>query len=381
MYLDSDLSLGDATRVREYGGPFCGGPIALQLAASVPETSLMQEDLLEAGLKELIGPHNGLFMAPILIGFGVDIFLAGIMLKQLTLWWKYAREDRWFIKILMGWCTVFGIIGTVFNLAFCFHIFVYNYGRYTTLAEPSWSSWLGIISPLTSAGVQIFYTDRAYKLSGQNKPLALTILAAILLSVTGGIGSKVTSVSNADPATAGAMAADFIITTAILWFLSRSKSGWVVTDKVVSKLLAISAESQLPPTLLAIAFLIIFAYKTTKAAASPDKVVIDVTSNLTIFFMMVIPKTYIVGFLAVLNARTSLRAVFSSSNEQSSGRRKTEPHNPRKPFTPTLGNFRERNEGDKQVGVEDVDVESLRRVGAGWSEAGSKTGLTWPDHV
>nr|XP_018264403.1 uncharacterized protein I303_02569 [Kwoniella dejecticola CBS 10117]OBR86561.1 hypothetical protein I303_02569 [Kwoniella dejecticola CBS 10117] len=396
--------VADAARMIEIGGPISGGPIMLELAASILEdpsntTAISQEDLLEAGLKELIGPHNGLFMGPILIGFRTDIFLAGIMLKQLTLWWKYAREDRLFIKIIIAWCTVFGIIGTIFNLAFCFHIFVYNYG----------SSWLGLISPLTSAGVQLFYCDRAYKLSGRNKVLALTILSAILLSVIGGIGSKITTVSNADPSkarlattfiyllTAGAMVADFIITAAILWCLARSKSGWNVTDKVVSKLLAISAESQLPPTLLAMVFLIIFAYKTTKAAANPTQVVIDVTSNLTIFFMMVIPKTYIVGFIAVLNARTALRAVFTSSHEASSGRRKqttdfplsvrrggesrgvrittetytkNEPTSPVKAFSSHLAAF---SEGRVQLD----DEESLRRIGGSGSEAGSKTGLTW----
>ncbi|KAK6906941.1 hypothetical protein I203_100930 [Kwoniella mangroviensis CBS 8507] len=154
-------------------------------------------------------------------------------------------------------------------------------------------------------------------------------MSFILTSIIGGIGSKITSESATQTTsttkatifiylyTAGAMAADFTITTSIMWCLSRSKSGFVQTDQIVKKLLAISAETQLPPTLMAISFLIIFAYKTTKAAAHPDEMIIDVTSNLTGFFMMTMPKTYVVGFLAVLNSRMSLRAVMSSKDASS----------------------------------------------------------------
>ncbi|WWC87516.1 uncharacterized protein L201_002406 [Kwoniella dendrophila CBS 6074] len=377
--------------------------------------TLSQGDLLEANLKRLISPYNGLFMGPIIIGFIVDMFLAGIMLKQLISWGSYAKEDRWFIRIIILWCSIFGIIGTVFNLAFCFDIFVYNYGKYSTLTEPQWSSCLGIISSLTSAGVQLFYTDRAYKLSGKNKILALTISSAILLSVIGGIGSKITSVSNADVSkaklattfiyllTAGSMIADFIITAAILYLLSRSKSGFAVTDKIVNRLLAISAESQLPPTLLSIAFLVIFAYKTTKANANPNEVIIDVTSNLTIFFMMIIPKTYIVGFVAVLNARTGLKAVYSATHELVSKTHKTNDfqmtsrrgiesgiqittetythsegytNSPTKPFSSALSIAKE----SSAIEVEDdASVRNMNLRGNG-SEAGSRTGLTWTEN-
>nr|XP_019049962.1 hypothetical protein I302_00382 [Kwoniella bestiolae CBS 10118]OCF28892.1 hypothetical protein I302_00382 [Kwoniella bestiolae CBS 10118] len=251
------------------------------------------------------------------------------MLAQLVKWGSYAVEDRWFIKITVGWCALFGTIASIFNLAYVHYVFVNHFGTYATFASADWSSWLGIIAPLTSAGVQVFYCDRAYKLSKNNKLLAGVIMSLIITSVIGGIGSKITSESATQAAdatkatifiylyTAGAMAADFIITVSIMWCLSKSKSGFVQTDQIVNKLLAVSAETQLPPTLMAISFLIIFAYKTTKAAAHPDQVIIDVTSNLTGFFMMVMPKTYVVGFLAVLNSRMSLRAVISSKDASS----------------------------------------------------------------
>ncbi|WVW79735.1 hypothetical protein I302_101705 [Kwoniella bestiolae CBS 10118] len=293
------------------------GPVLLQLA---PRDA--SSDAMEAGLKAILQPHTGLYLGSIVIGYTTDFLLLGIMLTQLVKWASYATEDRWFIKIIVGWCTLFGILGSIFNLAFVFHVFVKDFGIYSSFSSPDWNSWRPIVASLTSAGVQTFYCDRAYKLSGRNKLLGGVIMLLILTSVTGGIGSKITLQSSASSAatifiyiyTAGAMAADFIITVSIMWGLSRSKSGFVQTDQIINKLLTISAETQLPPTLLAIAFLIVFAYKSAKAAAHPGQVIIDVTTSLDGFFMMIMPKTYIVGFLAVLNARISLRAVASTND-------------------------------------------------------------------
>nr|XP_018264404.1 uncharacterized protein I303_02570 [Kwoniella dejecticola CBS 10117]OBR86562.1 hypothetical protein I303_02570 [Kwoniella dejecticola CBS 10117] len=295
-----------------WGDPTCGGPHFLQLASNDTST-----DAVEEGLKAILKPHTGLYLGPVMIGYIADMVLFGVMIVQMGKWLSYATEDRWFIKIIVGWCALFGTIASVFNLAYVHHLFVNNFGTYGTFASADWSSWLGIIAPLTSAGVQTFYCDRAYKLSGKNMFLGSIIMLFIITSVVGGIGSKITSVTTTEASTGGAMAADFIITTSIMWCLSRSKSGFIQTDQLVNKLLAISAETQLPPTLMAISFLIIFAYKTTKANAHPGEMVIDVTSNLTGFFMMTMPKTYVVGFLAVLNSRVSLKVVMSSKDASS----------------------------------------------------------------
>ncbi|WWC87528.1 uncharacterized protein L201_002418 [Kwoniella dendrophila CBS 6074] len=312
--------------------------IILEIPANIPvippflqrlAVNATEEQIIEENLKAIIKPHDGLYLGPIMIGYIADMVLFGVMISQLVKWASYATEDRWFIKTIVGWCTIFGLIASVFNLAYVHHLFVDNFGTYEPLAKADWSSWLGIIAPLTSAGVQAFYCDRAYRLSGKDKFLALSIIAFMLTSVSGGIGSKITSVETSQSSTyttatifiycytGGAMAADFIITTSIMFYLSRSRSGFAQTDKIVNKLLMISAETQLPPTLMAISFLIIFAYKTTKAAAHPGETIIDVTSNLTGFFMMTMPKTYVVGFLAVLNSRMSLKVSMGDGGESS----------------------------------------------------------------
>ncbi|WVQ83562.1 hypothetical protein IAT38_005703 [Cryptococcus sp. DSM 104549] len=284
--------------------------------------------VLEASIEAIVAPHKGIFLGPVMIAAWFDMVLCGVMIKQLITWWQYAVEDRTLIRIIVIWSTICGLIGTIFDLSYIFQIFVYSFGRYTPLADPeSWKSWLGVIASLTSAGVQVFYTHRVYMLTRQNKILAAVLLFLVAASVAGGIGSKITTKNNDDPVaalkaeifiylyTSAAVVADAIITGVIMWCLGHSKSGWRATDRVVSKMLAVAVETQFPPTIMAVAFLVVFAYKMGKTAAHPDEVIIDVTSNLTGFFMMVMPKTYVVGFLAVLNSRTALRAVMSAQHD------------------------------------------------------------------
>ncbi|OCF34583.1 hypothetical protein I316_03624 [Kwoniella heveanensis BCC8398] len=386
------------------GSVLSGGPIFLKLATGdqVPVDPAAQAEMLEAGLKALMEPHLGLFLGPVMIGLIADLVLFGVMIKQLTMWWEYAREDRWFIKSIVGAAGSESLrpsLLPVYKYVLCYILYQDPSPLFTLRVPEVARTSMGSSKKPYVVTLQVFYTDRAYKLSGKNKPLALLICSAILISVVGGIGSKVSTVNNGDPSaarnatifiylyTAGAMGADFIITSSIM----------------------ISAETQLPPTLMAIVFLIVFAYKTTKAAAHPDQVIIDVTSNLTGFFIrdpvelterdhtsnrrrMVMPKTYIVGFLAVLNARTALRAVFSSSNEPSQRKQNTYALTNRNgqsgvqvttEIYTQADNVDENNNHQRstvyRTGEVPYDEESMGRVEP--SEAGSKVGLTWSDDV
>lgn len=70
------------------------------------------------------------------------------------------------------------------------------------------------------------------------------------------------------------MSADLIITVVIIYGLTRSKTGWVNTDRVsskipsygltadeqtIAKLIRLTFESQMPPTLISLAFMIEFS--------------------------------------------------------------------------------------------------------------------------
>ncbi|WVW84756.1 hypothetical protein I302_106791 [Kwoniella bestiolae CBS 10118] len=69
--------------------------------------------------------------------------------------------------------------------------------------------------------------------------------------------------------------------------------GWSHTDALVKKLLIVTLETQLAPTLMMIAFVIDLSVKPS--------------STIGIFFDILIPKSYTVGYLATLNTRVHLR--------------------------------------------------------------------------
>lgn len=46
------------------------------------------------------------------------------------------------------------------------------------------------------------------------------------------------------------LAGDLITTSVIALFLYRSKTGWSQTDAILTRLLLLTAETQLPPTLM-----------------------------------------------------------------------------------------------------------------------------------
>lgn len=50
-----------------------------------------------------------------------------------------------------------------------------------------------------------------------------------------------------------------LICAVVLWGLLRSRSEWEQTDKMVRRLIRVACESQLPPTIIALANLIDFA--------------------------------------------------------------------------------------------------------------------------
>lgn len=56
--------------------------------------------------------------------------------------------------------------------------------------------------------------------------------------------------------------ADTIITTTILYGLLMVRTGWAHTDKVITRLVRLTFESQLPPSIIALVFLVEFrAYR------------------------------------------------------------------------------------------------------------------------
>ncbi|RXK35624.1 hypothetical protein M231_07104 [Tremella mesenterica] len=90
-------------------------------------------------------------------------------------------------------------------------------------------------------------------------------------------------------------AADVLIAVAIMWALVHSKTGWYQTDKTITRWIRLTFEAQLPPTVLALAYVI-------EWSQTPD-------SLLGALLIALEGKAYGVGLLYSLNARVSMRSM------------------------------------------------------------------------
>ncbi|KAL7418295.1 hypothetical protein Q5752_006751 [Cryptotrichosporon argae] len=267
----------------------------------------------EAAAQIALSGNKGLSFGPFLIGMLIDSILCGVVVHQFIRWYTFAHEDRLFIRGIVFLVLVESIILSGYSCAYICHLFVFNFGRYSQFEQTDWLGWFPLIDVCIIAPVQAFYADRAWRLNKQN-PFVLGVTALlIVVGFAGGLGTKIafslltsaTQVSGIKTFVylwlAGTLAADVAITSAVLHGLYRSRTGWGHTDKLITRLLAVTLESQLLPALIAAAFLIEYR--------------IQADSFIGAFFELIQSKIYVVGLLAVLNSRFGLRADLSGGRE------------------------------------------------------------------
>jgi hypothetical protein len=145
-----------------------------------------------------------------------------------------------------------------------------------------------------------------YHIAGRLRAVLLLVGVPLLLSLVGAIGVCVAGMTDNTIGTtynnfgwmwiAGVAAADIVITVVVLTalFNEASKTTFEPTDTIIRRLIKIACESQLPPTIMAIAMLLDFA--------------IQGDSYYVVFFEMIQGKLYVVGMLYVLNKHADMRS-------------------------------------------------------------------------
>ncbi|OCF38364.1 hypothetical protein I317_07872 [Kwoniella heveanensis CBS 569] len=244
------------------------------------------------------------------------------MFIQLSNYLTYSQEDRKFNKIIVGITTTCSAGVTIFITSCMFELFVYNFGRYTPFATTKLLAYMCLFDIATSTATQLFFAHRAYKLSRHSKILVGIIGVLVLVSICGAVGFVPLYIqSNAASEVsvrktrifiylwlAAGLGADILITSVIMASLLRSRTGWKSTDKTIMKLLAIIVETQLPPTIIILVFLITFGGFAHE-------------NYLDVWPQWVQSKFYTCGLLASLNSRYSLRRAMK--NDSSHGKAKT----------------------------------------------------------
>ncbi|WRT70283.1 uncharacterized protein IL334_007281 [Kwoniella shivajii] len=282
-----------------------------------------EEIATEQAAKAVMSLHHDLNLGTFIFAAGTDALLCGIMISQFISYWTFSSDDRKFNTAIVTITTLSSFCATLFIIVLMFKLFVYNFGFYAPFASVPLLTYMSVFDIIPSTATQIFFTHRVYKLTGRSKILLGLITLLILVSLTGAIGFPITqelyhTFYKSDPVKAnallqshvtmtylwlsGALGADVLITSSIMLSLMRSRTGWKVTDRTITKLIRVVVETQLPPTILLIVFFVlIFGYKDT---------------YLDIFPLWTQSKFYTCGVLASLNSRYSLRRALMNSSSQ-----------------------------------------------------------------
>ncbi|WVQ99703.1 hypothetical protein IAU59_006844 [Kwoniella sp. CBS 9459] len=260
---------------------------------------------LQAFAQYGIGKNKGLYLGPVLLGYAFDSILLGVLVQQ-TIWnMIWSPADRLFNRIILFSTVFMSIVMTIFNDAFLFHIFAQGFGNWYRLVQLDWVMWFPITDCVTVTLVHIFYLERAFQLHGRSIWVPIVVLPFILSSIGGAIASTILASRLPDiyelkatfPAfyvwLGSTVATDLLITSIIFYRLIKSKTGWSETDYLINRLIAISVETQLPSLIVACCFMISYGIKPA--------------AGLNIFFELFHPKVYVIGLVAVLNSRQSLK--------------------------------------------------------------------------
>ncbi|WWC64099.1 uncharacterized protein I303_106706 [Kwoniella dejecticola CBS 10117] len=255
----------------------------------------------EAGAKALFAKDAKFMLQCQMASLIIDTFLAGVLLPQFITYFMYQKDDKLWTKGVVLWCSLWSFAITCYYWAYMSYLFVDCYGLWLPWLEVRWLALMPLFDVLCVCVVQSFFAYRAYLLVRRNKFIYALITALILAAAGGGIG--VTIVFGSQPSLLGAdksgptlitwtattTAADVVIAICILWGLLQSKSGWSHTDKLVTRLIRLTFEAQLPPTFLAMAYVI-------EWSQTPS-------SLLGAVFQALQSKAYTIGLLFTLNAR------------------------------------------------------------------------------
>ncbi|KAK1928069.1 hypothetical protein DB88DRAFT_63929 [Papiliotrema laurentii] len=274
---------------------------------------------MEEAAKAQLSQHIGRNLGPFLLGWIVDAVLFGVMLHQLVLWFANFHTERLYIKITVLWTALLSVITTGYGLYYVWTAFVSGFGLFAQFTNTKKLSYVGLIDVGTILPVQLFYLERAYRLNRESKWIPLMVLPIMITAAVGGLGTFVLSLTLTSVQQmqklhvwfylwlAPTAAADVLLTGLIIYGLCKARTGWTETDRLVNRLIRTSFESQLPGTLVALAFLISFG--------------VQIYSLVNVLFPIILTKVYVVSLLAVLNYRFSLHKPQSANTLDSKQQR------------------------------------------------------------
>ncbi|KAH9912339.1 uncharacterized protein BXZ73DRAFT_107475 [Epithele typhae] len=248
---------------------------------------------------------------PMFFAVVFDTLLYGVLCTHMFLYFTSFQRDPLWMRSLVGACLVVETVHTTLNIISIYIPLVQNFGDYFGLLHASWAAQgTPITTGVVAMLVQWFFAWRI-KIITRSMWIFAAIIFFSLVQISGAVGATI-SVHKIPYSLdfykfqnviivwcIGAVTADVLITTTLVYFLSKRKSGMETTDTLVDKIIRLTVETNLLTFIWNIVDLALY---------------LRITTTLHLVFNLTISKFYSLSLLVSLNARDVWKRDVSSQS-------------------------------------------------------------------
>ncbi|KAH7337102.1 hypothetical protein B0J17DRAFT_666255 [Rhizoctonia solani] len=239
-------------------------------------------------------------LGAILIGTFLNVWLYGILVTQVALYYSVYKHDATWVKLLVAWLMLLDTLNTIFDMGFVYRYAITLFGNFPAQLHSHWFFHLAPLTTVTiAATAQGFFVWRINRLTGC-KWISWGIGLVLAVQFVAGTATTIGAFKVVDFTRFGEMKvqisvwlvtsaiADTAITVVLSWYLHSHRTGFSKTDGIITRLVRITVQTGLITTVWALVDLIMYLF---------------VPNPLHLLFNLPLPKLYSNSLLSTLNAR------------------------------------------------------------------------------
>ncbi|CAE6346172.1 unnamed protein product [Rhizoctonia solani] len=246
-------------------------------------------------------------LGAILIGTFLNVWLYGILVTQVTLYYSVYKRDATWIKLLVAWIMLLDTLNSIFDMGFVYRYSITLFGDFPAQLHSHWFFHMvqpaiytaPLMTVTIAATTQGFFAWRINRLTG-SKWVSWAIALVLLVQFAAGAATTVGAWQVVDFTRFGELKAqislwlvssalaDVIITVVLTWYLHTHRTGFSKTEDLIARLIRLTVQTGLITTLWALVDLIMY---------------LAVPNPLHLLFNLPLPKLYSNSLLSTLNAR------------------------------------------------------------------------------
>ncbi|EPQ53922.1 hypothetical protein GLOTRDRAFT_116659 [Gloeophyllum trabeum ATCC 11539] len=243
-----------------------------------------------------------LVLGPTLIGVLFNVFLFGCVITQCYLYFITFKNDSPRIRFLVWFLLIADTLNSAFECVVAYEYTITSFGDYVAASNGNWRAGTGpVLIGVIAATVQGFFAWRVYRLT-HLRWFFILICCLIFVQFVGAAGTGVAGSIIKPFAEWGrwqvrvpivvwlvlAATVDCLLTLTMTFHLQRNRTGFAVTDHIVTKIIKLTVQTGMLTAVWAVLDLVLY---------------LSVPQPVHLIFNLPLPKLYTNSLLSTLNAR------------------------------------------------------------------------------